>query len=142
MKKSSLVFINLSVFLAICALSGCNKNDSPSNKSDVAKPSVAVADVKVGDWGPQSAKVGELPNKQPDGTIGLWIQVTGEQSLGEVQVLLGGQPAKATSIQDKLITVSISPDSLAQPGDKEVVIKQVSTGKIFPVGIFKVTPAQ
>ena len=128
--------------LAFCILSGCEKNDSPISKPDLSKPAAAVAEVKVGDWGPQTAMVGEFPNKQPDGAVGLWIQTNGEQSLGEAQVLFGGQPAKATSIQDKLITAAISPDLLAQPGDKEVVIKQVSTGKIFRVGVFKVVPAK
>ena len=95
--------------------------------------------LKVINWGPQSAKVGTNPNKQPDGSMGLWIEVSGTLGLGETQVLFSGQPAKSTSVQEKLITAAIAADQLAVVGDKEVAIKQIGTGKLFPVGIFKAT---
>jgi len=71
--------------------------------------------------------------------MGLWIEVSGTQGLGEAQVLFSGQPAKLTTVQDKLITAAIATDQLAVAGNKEVVIKQIATGKLFPVGTFKLT---
>lgn len=118
-------------------LSACDKTEQADKKTSAAVPS--TFELKVVNWGPQSAKIGTNPNKQPDGSTGIWIEVSGTQGLGEAQVLFSGQPAKSTSIQDKLITAAIATDQLAVAGDKEVAIKQIGTGKIFPVGIFKAT---
>lgn len=60
---------------------------------------------------------------------------------GHVEVMFSGQPAKGTLAQSKLITAAILPDQFTQVGDKVVAIKQVSTGKLFPVGVFHVEPA-
>ncbi len=96
-------------------------------------------ELNVSNWGPQSAKIGTIPNEQPDGSMGIWIKASGAQGLGEAQVLFAGQPAKSTSIQEELITAAITSDRLAVAGDHEIVVKHIGTGKIFPVGIFKVT---
>jgi FkbM family methyltransferase len=96
-------------------------------------------DFKVGTWGPHSMTVGDIPNKQPNGYLGIWIQVTSEQGIGEVKVLFDGQPFNGY-VSEKLITTGIPPSQLVQPGKKEIVIKQVSTGKTFPVGTFVISP--
>lgn len=140
MNNSLLKFIKVALFVSVAVLAACSKNDVPANKPSAA--AVSAVELKVGNWGPQSSTAGDIPNKQPDGSLGLWIQVSGEQGLGDMQVLFAGQPAKATAVQDKLITAAISPEQLAQTGNKEVVIKQVSTGKTFSVGTFNVTPAK
>ena len=72
--------------------------------------------------------------------MGIWIEVSGAQRLGEAQVLFSGQPAKTTSVQEKLITAAIADDQLAVIGNKEIAIKQIETGKLFPVGTLKVVP--
>ncbi len=102
----------------------------------------APFELKVLNWGPQSAKVETNPNKQPDGGMGIWTEVAGTQGLGEAQMIFGGQPAKATSVQEKNVNASISTEQLTQAGNKEVLIKQTSTGKTFPVGTFIVEPAK
>lgn len=117
---------------------------SACGKTELAyqKPSLAASQasgLKVINWGPQSAKVGTNPNTQPDGSMGIWIETSGTQGLGEAQILFAGQPAKATSIQENLITAAITIDPLEVAGDREIAIKQIGTGKLFPVGIFKVT---
>lgn len=131
---------NLTVItiLSIAAiLSACDKTEQTNQKAPVAAS--PAFELKVVNWGPQSAKIGTNPNKQPDGSMGIWIEVAGTQGLGEAQVLFSGQPAKSTSVQEKLITAAIATDQLAVAGDKEVAIKQSGTGKLFPVGIFKAT---
>jgi hypothetical protein len=95
--------------------------------------------LEVNNWGPQSTKAGVNPNKQPDGSMGIWIENSGTRDLDELQVFFAGQPAKATSVQEKLITAAIAPDQITVTGDKEILIKQISTGKLFPVGTFKVS---
>lgn len=127
----------ISILAIAIILSACGKTEQDNQKTSVASP--PTFELKVVNWGPQSAKIGTNPNKQPDGSIGIWIEVSGTQGLGEAQVLFSGQPAKSTSVQEKLITAAIATDQLAVAGDKEVVIKQIGTGKLFPVGIFKAT---
>lgn len=113
--------------LAVAAtLGACGKTDEPVN-------------LVVTNWGPQATPAGVIAGKQPDGSMGIWIQVAKTKGLGEAQVLFAGQPAKSTVVADKLITAAIAPEQLAAPGDKEVAVKQVTSNKTFPVGIFKVT---
>lgn len=127
----------ISILTFAILLSACDKTEQASQKTSVAVP--PTSDLKVVNWGPQSGKIGTNPNKQSDGSMGIWIEVTGTQGFGEAQVLFAGQPAKATSVQEKLVTAAIATDQLAVAGDKEVVIKQIGTGKLFPIGIFKAT---
>jgi hypothetical protein len=103
--------------------------------------SIDCFDLKIGKWGPQSMVLGDIPNKQPNGYLGIWIQVTGEQRIGEVEVLFDGKPFHGT-VKTKLITTGIPPEELTQPGKKEIVIKQVLTGKTFPVGTFVIDSMQ
>lgn len=127
----------ISILAIAIILSACDKTEQADKKTSVTVP--PTLELKVVNWGPQSAKIGTNPNKQPDGSMGIWIEVSGTQGLGEAQVLFSGQPAKSTSVQEKLITAAIATDQLAVVGDKEVAIKQIGTGKLFPVGIFKAT---
>ena len=127
----------ISILAIAIILSACDKTEQGEQKTPGSLS--PVVELKVINWGPQSAKVGTNPNKQPDGSMGLWVEVSGTQGLGEAQVLFSGQPAKSTSVQEKLITAAIATDQLAVVGNKEVAIKQIGTGKLFPVGIFKAT---
>ena len=74
--------------------------------------------------------------------MGIWIEVSRAQGLGEIQVLFSGKPVMATFVQEKVITAEIAPEQLSEPGKKEVVIKQVATNKLFPVGVFDVQLAK
>ena len=126
------------MFGLVIALAGCGKPDASDSKAAPAAPVAAPIDLKVTNWGPQETKVGVVPNPQPDGNMGLWIQVNDTQGLGEVQVLFGGQPGSTAVVVDKVITIAVAPAQLAAAGDKDVVIKQVSSQKAFPVGTFKI----
>lgn len=126
----------ISIFAVAATLSACDKTDQANQKTSTT--TFSSTELKINNWGPQSAKTGTNPNKQPDGSMGIWIEVSGTQGLGEVQVQFAGQSAKSTSVQEKLITAAIAPEQLAEPGDKEVAIKQLATNKIYSVGVFKV----
>lgn len=106
--------------------------------SDCVVYKQSVVDLKIINWGPQSTVVDMIPGLQPDGSAGIWIQVSGALGLGDAQVLFDGQPARATSVQPNLITAAISPKKFTKPGKKEISIKQVSTGKVFTVGFLNV----
>jgi hypothetical protein len=122
--------LKAALFLLAATLVACGESAPPK------------VDLKVGNWGPQTTAAKTVPNPQPDGGAGIWIEVSDTQGLGDAQVLFGGEPAKITVVQSKLITASVAPQNFAQPGSKEVAIKQVSTGKVFPVGTFKVELAK
>jgi len=96
-----------------------------------------AVDLKVENWGPRSMVAGDIPNKQPDGVMGLWIKAPGADALGKAEVLFDNQPA-LTTISEKGLTAAIAPEQLTKPGKIKVAVKQVSTGKIFPVGAFEV----
>jgi hypothetical protein len=95
-----------------------------------------VADLKIENWGPRSMVVGDIPNKQPNGVMGIWIKALGVPGFGKVEVLFDGQPVITTG-SEQGIAAAIAPERLTKPGKKEFVIKHVSTGKIFPVGVFE-----
>ncbi len=127
--------------LAVAAVvSGCDKPDHANQEPPT--PSTPLTELKVTNWGPQTTPAGTVPNKQPDGNMGIWIQVTSTQGLGEVQISFAGQVLKSPVIQEKLITIAVAPDQLAEPGDKEITIKQTATNNVFKVGVFKVVPAK
>lgn len=91
----------------------------------------------VNDWGPKSMKFGEIPNKQPNGNLGIWINVTGEKGIGEARVLFGDYSGHA-AISDGLITTCVPPEQLTVKSSIEIFIKQISTGKIIPIGSFRI----
>lgn len=96
-------------------------------------------DFKIINWGPKSTELGLVPNKQADGNMGIWIEVSSTQWFGDAQVIFNGDIAKSISIQDKLITLAIEPAQLETLGNKKIYIKQVRTGKLFYVGAFTVS---
>jgi hypothetical protein len=130
--------LQLTIFAALIAaiFAACTPSEDASTKSSPG--STGALSLKVTNWGPEAAQVGTVPNKQPDGSMGIWIQVESTQGLGEAQVLFGGQAGKSTNIGDKLITTAIAPELLNKPGTMAVTVKQVSTGNTYPVGTFVV----
>ncbi len=96
--------------------------------------------VKIVKWGPlEPLKIGTIPNKQPDGKMGLWIDVESTEGMGEIQILFEGRP-QPTAVQPKLVTAGIDPSDISAAGDKKIEIKMVSTGQIILVGTLKVIP--
>ena len=134
----------VAMLASVLALSACEGNSPSENKTLVAPKGAVVPDLKVIEWGPHSALVGDNPNQMPDGSIGIWMKVTGADGLGEAQILFGGQPANSVAISSKgdLMTGTLPKDYVAQVGTKDIVIKQISTGKTFPVGTFVVTSSR
>lgn len=124
--------------LAVAAIvSACNKTKNENHQK--ATVTSSIFDLKVVNWGPQSLKAGINPNKQPDGSMGIWVEVESTNGLGEAQIMFGGQPAKLTSVQEKIITAAIDAEQIATTGEKEVVIKQIGSGKLIPIGTVRLT---
>ena len=105
---------------------------------------VAASGISVVDWGPKSTSAGVVPNVQLDGGAGIWIKIKKEHGLGPVKVLFADHLAMGSyqAPSGDLITASIRPREFRHPGYKDVAIKQLSTGRIFPVGKFLVQPGR
>lgn len=137
MKKLTLI---VSLTLA-SLLSACGKNE-PAPAPAAPAASAAPFEMSVSSWGPQTTVAGVIENKQPTGGMGVWIDVSGTQGLGEAEVLFDGKPGKHINVDQKLITVEIDPSLIAVAGKYAVAVKQISTGKLFPVGVFEVQAAK
>lgn len=133
MKKLTMISM-----LAVAAIvSACNKTKNENHQTPTVTSS--IFELKVVNWGPQSLKAGINPNKQPDGSMGIWVEVESTNGLGEAQIMFGGKPAKSTSVQEKIITAAIDADQITTTGEKEVVIRQIGSGKLFPIGTVRLT---
>jgi len=139
MKKLTLI-----VSLALASLlSACGQHESAPPPVPVSPvTNTAPFELKVTSWGPQTSAPGAIENKQPTGGMGMWIDVSSTQGLGDAEVLFDGKPGKHINVDSKLITVEIPPDQLAVAGKYAVAVKQVSTGKLYPVGEFEVKAAK
>jgi hypothetical protein len=80
--------------------------------------------------------IGITPNIQPDGGMGLWIEVSGKKNLGEFQVKFDEKTIEIVGGGDELITASIPILLLQSPGEHIVSLKRVQDGKNFMVGTF------
>ena len=89
-------------------------------------------------WGPQSAVAGEIPNLQPGGTAGIWIQAEVDAEVGDLRLYFDGQPASVTSLGPGTITAAVPAALFEKPGVKNIHLLQVLTGTMLPVGQFEV----
>lgn len=131
----------LVIFTIVVFISGC-ETDSPntSDKSSNTTSDKFSNKLKVLKWGPEEPlKIGTIPNKQPDGKMGVWINVSSTAGLGEMQVLFNGHPM-LTAISPNGMTAGIPPEEISTAGDKKVEIQSISTKEIIPVGTLKVIP--
>ncbi len=62
--------------------------------------------LEIYNWGPQETIVGIIPNLQPDGNAGIWIETGITKGLGKLEVCIDGVPIH-TEVTTNLITASI-----------------------------------
>jgi hypothetical protein len=108
--------------------------------AELAKLAAGAAKMRVLNWGPRSTPAGKVPNAQPDGTAGIWVQVADAGDIGDVRMTLGGQPASSTGVSPATVTAAFSPALFSAEGTHEIAIKQLFTGTVIKVGTFSVTP--
>ncbi len=94
--------------------------------------------LSIESWGPIFSALGSIPNPQPNGLMGLCIIAKDHKKLGNIEVLFSGKPADTTVVGEAFIAAGISPSRFAGVGGYHVSIRQLSTGIIFPVGVFRV----
>lgn len=107
---------------------------------ELAKLAAGAARMRILNWGPRSAPAGTVPNAQPDGSAGIWVQVADADDIGDVRMTLDGKPASSTGVSPAAITAAFAPALLSAEGDHEIAIEQLFTGTVIKVGSFSVTP--
>lgn len=107
---------------------------------ELAKLAAGAAKLRILNWGPRSAPAGTVPNAQPDGAAGIWVQVANADDIGDVRMTLDGKPASSTGVSPGAITAAFAPALFSAEGTHEIAIEQLSTGKVIKVGSFSVTP--
>jgi len=93
-------------------------------------------DLTIGNWGPQSTVLGVIPNRQPGGEMGVWVQLSGVTANENFTLLLNDEPALITLVQKDLITATISSSMLKEVGKLEVKIINLATDKVITIGYF------
>lgn len=115
--------------LAICVI-GCSQEVPFSEKKQEQNSSpanVAEQAVRVVNWGPQNTVVGINPNRQPDGTLGLWFQLNSTKGLTNVTIQFDGTPALSTVIvNNTLITTSVPEALIQSTGQKQISMSNES----------------
>jgi hypothetical protein len=93
---------------------------------------------KLVDWGPRTTALGLIPNKQPDGNIGIWIKFDGTLNPSRLELLVDGLPAIRTVLQDGLVTAAVDASAVRNPSRRTLEVALRSDGKNIPIGIFRV----
>jgi hypothetical protein len=150
LSRSALVAL---VLLAV----GCQEPTAPAPTTPAATPA-ASADAPAADgtavaapvtampqgaltvvqWGAQDAKVGEGFNQQPDGSSGLWFELSQALPPVEVTGTFGDKPLLGVVSSGKIVTATVPTSYLAAPGSYPIELVVPSTGARISVGSFTV----
>lgn len=82
-------------------------------------------------WGPQQTQVGVAQNEQPDGSMGMWVQM--ECFPKDATLRFGDDPLPLTRRQFGF-TTSIPLPLIESPGEKPLVLMSPSAGTEFIIG--------
>lgn len=98
-----------------------------------AQPQDGGAAFEVQDWGPRNMVLGDIPNRQANGGLGLWLRVNGPCSAGEICLSCGGTDV-AVYCSPGLVTAEIPAALLGKVGGYELKLRHVLTDKVTPIG--------
>jgi hypothetical protein len=122
----------------LLVLAGCRQEGMPGMPKPATQAAAGlqhIGPLVVTNWGPQSTTPGVVPNRQPDGSLGIWIQATGTRP--QMQVFFAGKAAKITTVQPNLITAAVDAGELRGDGVKDVAVKDGLDGKTYVIGQFR-----
>lgn len=120
------------ILFMMVIVGACCPNTENATKQQAQK----LSELQLGDWGPRETIAGQMFNTQSGGKSGLWIQVSGLDLSSNIEVHFGGHVLPDSHATDKLVTAAVPVEMLKEPGDKEVVVVETSTGRKLPVGLF------
>ncbi len=111
--------------VALMLLSACNPQEP------VPYPALA-------NWGQQSTPAGVPFYVQADGHSGISFQLQQPAPPGEVVVTMDGKPLTGVAVSGAIITATIPPEYLAEPGIYPVVVELQPVGTRIEAGNFEV----
>lgn len=89
-------------------------------------------------WGPKQSMLGEIPNVQPDGNMGIWIKCRCTTTLKKWKLSFNGHLVDLTVENAELYTASVSPLLLNTAGVKDIYLIDTAVQKTIPIGSFLV----
>lgn len=92
--------------------------------------------LEVYNWGPKTAVTQTIPNLQPDGNAGLWIQTSMTRGLGNLSVHINDKLVR-TEVANKLITASIDKEYFSSKNELVITLKS-NKGYKFNVGVITI----
>jgi hypothetical protein len=145
MRTTSILCASLLSITALLGAAGCSDNKpvataTPNSEKATPGSAVSLSEIKVGNWGPQETIAGTPFNVQPTGKSAVWIQVTGLNISGGMQVLFGDKQLEDVSASDQIVTGAVPNALIEQPGDRSIVLIEGATNRKVTVGTFRVLP--
>lgn len=101
-----------------------------------------ASDLQVINWGPQRAAKGEVPNPQPGGGVGVWINISSDSERlvnDGIDIFIGEIKADNLNIQKDLITASFNPSFTNESGEYKLYVQNKTTGAQTLVGTFVIS---
>lgn len=98
----------------------------------------ATAPLSIVNWGQRSTPAGVPFNVQADGHSGMSFELSKEAPPGDVVVTLDGKPLTGIAVGGVIVTATIPPEYLAEPGSYPVVVELQPAGIRIEAGNFEV----
>jgi len=122
----------------LVSISACD-NKAPEPQKETAAPQAQISTpLAAGEWGPSETAAGTPFNLQPNGKSAMWVNVSGLDVSKSVEVTIGQTKGEDVNATEKLVTFTVDAAAYEKPGDYPVVIKELSSGRVLNVGVFKV----
>lgn len=139
MRTAKLLLPSLLIALAVSACSGQNSAPAadivtPAQPAEAATTAAEAAALQVVTWGPDKITAGQAFNQQPDGSSGLWFELSGPIHGQEVTATLDGKPLLGVVVSDKVITAIVPADQIPGKGEHAVEIQLPNLGTTIQAG--------
>jgi hypothetical protein len=92
----------------------------------------------IANWGQRSTPAGVPFNVQADGNSGIYFEFYQHAAPGDVVVTMGGKPLTGAAVSGAMVTATIPPEYLAEPGRYPVVVELQPAGTRVQAGDFEV----
>ncbi len=121
-------------------LSACNPQEPVARPALDAGASAAaeVSQLSIVNWGEQSTRAGVPFNVQADGQSGVWLELNQPSPPADIVVNFDGKPLDGVVVNGAIITATIPPEYLSEPGNYPVVIELQPAGTRVEAGNFEV----
>lgn len=127
----------------ILILSACNPQEPVARPSletgaSSAESAEEASSLRIVNWGNRSTPAGVPFNVQADGHSGISFELNQAAPPADVEISFDGKPLTGVVVSGVIITATIPPDYLADPGSYPVVVMLQPVGIRMEAGNFEV----